>query len=361
VTLTKAQKTEQIRNFILDGAEAHPEDIAALTGRRFGITRQAVNRHIRYLVDEQLLAVEGRTQGTRYIALARRISSWFTVANLAEHEVWMNFAQAFLADLSSNVKRICEYGFTEMLNNVIDHSQSERVLINIRRDPRKVEFTLADQGVGIFAKIKEAYKLDDARHAIFELSKGKLTTDPTKHTGEGIFFTSRVFDHFSILSSRLFMAHTREENDWLVDDDDPGRAVTPGTFVSLEIDPNSDHTLEEVFDKYASAQDDYAFNKTKVLVNISQKDESLVSRSQAKRILARLDRFKEVALDFKGVDRIGPSFADEVFRVFTKTHPQVQIHLINANDEIDKMYRRAIAHREADASGRSTFDETAPD
>ena len=38
----------------------------------------------------------------------------------------------------------------------------------------------------------------DERHAILELSKDQLTTDPARHTGDGIFFTSRMFDSFDL-------------------------------------------------------------------------------------------------------------------------------------------------------------------
>ena len=67
----------------------------------------------------------------------------------------------------------------------------------------------------------------------------------------------------------------------------------------------------------------------------------MVSRSQAKRILARAERFKEVILDFTGVKEIGQGFADEVFRVFAKEHPDVNIVSMFTTPEIDRMITRA--------------------
>jgi anti-sigma regulatory factor (Ser/Thr protein kinase) len=64
-----------------------------------------------------------------------------------------------------------------------------------------------DHGIGIFNKIKNMLGLLDERHAVLELTKGKLTTDPRGHTGEGIFFTSRMFDTFYILSGEVFLSH----------------------------------------------------------------------------------------------------------------------------------------------------------
>lgn len=48
--------------------------------------------------------------------------------------------------------------------------------------------------------------LDLPSHAILELSKGKFTSDPARHSGEGIFFTSRMCDKFEILSKGLFFS-----------------------------------------------------------------------------------------------------------------------------------------------------------
>jgi uncharacterized protein (DUF1330 family) len=71
-------------------------------------------------------------------------------------------------------------------------------------------------------------------------------------------------------------------------------------------------------------------------------DEVLVSRSQAKRLLARVDRFKIVILDFEGVNSIGQAFADEIFRVFRLKNRDTEIHHINANRDVEDMIVRAL-------------------
>ena len=82
--------------------------------------------------------------------------------------------------------------------------------------------------------------------------------------------------------------------------------------------------------------------------------ENLVSRSQAKRLLARVDRFKEVILDFADVHSIGQAFADEIFRVFSSQHPDVRIRVVNANDNILKMIRRVSGRNDEAASEQRT-------
>ena len=85
-----------------------------------------------------------------------------------------------------------------------------------------------------------------------------------------------------------------------------------------------------------------AFNKTVVPVKLAQYgDESLVSRSQAKRLLARVDRFQTVIMDFKDVETIGQSFADEIFRVFQRQHPEITLFAVNTSEEVAGMITRA--------------------
>jgi hypothetical protein len=70
-------------------------------------------------------------------------------------------------------------------------------------------------------------------------------------------------------------------------------------------------------------------------------DDNLVSRSQAKRLLARVDRFRTVVLDFAGVDAIGQAFADEVFRVHANQHPEATLVEVNATPPVMRMVNRA--------------------
>lgn len=201
---------------------------------------------------------------------------------------------------------------------------------------------IMDDGRGIFRKIKESMDLEDERHAVFELSKGKLTTAPDNHTGEGIFFTSRMFDSFAIFSGNVDFARNESDGSyWILESDDP----VAGTAVRLELANATERTPKEIFDQFTNG-DDYAFSKTVVPVNLARyEDDALLSRSQARRVLMRVDRFSTVLLDFKDVEQVGQAFADEVFRVFARTHPQIEIVPINANSQVMSMIARAYSHR----------------
>ncbi|MFA5385213.1 MAG: STAS-like domain-containing protein [Eubacteriales bacterium] len=175
-------------------------------------------------------------------------------------------------------------------------------------------------------------------HAILELSKGKFTSDPAKHTGEGIFFTSRMFDRFIIYSRGLcFFGH--EGSDYLAEERSE-EFNEEGTWVIMRISKKSTKNALDVFDQFSDPDLDPSFNKTIIRVKLMQfEGQSLMSRSQAKRLLARVDHFKEAVLDFEDVVIIGQAFADEIFRVFQNEHPEIILIPVNAHPDVERMIR----------------------
>ena len=303
------------------------------------MTRQGAYRHVRRLVDDGLLTARGHTRAREY-ALAVRVDTALALpvdAGVEEDVVWREAVLPELGVLGDNSRHILQYGFTEILNNAVVHSEGHAILVHVRRTAIEVEIEVRDDGVGIFRKLQRDLGLDDERHAILELSKGKLTTDPSRHTGEGIFFTSRALDYFSIASLDLVLVHEAVRGDWLID----AMSFGPGTSVSMKIDTETDRTLKEVFDRFASGEEEFGFTRTRVPVLLAKyRDENLVSRSQARRLLARFERFREVILDFDGVQSIGQAFADEIFRVFAAEHPEVRLRWTRTGVEVEAMIRR---------------------
>lgn len=341
------ERGADIRLYILDNIEKHPNDICRVTAEKFAITRQAVNKHLQRLTKELALKETGKTRNRSYklASLLEWRGSYKRADGLAEDVVWRNDILPVIGQMPDNVIDIWHYGFTEMFNNAIDHSGGERITVGIRKTATSSEMMIDDDGIGIFRKIREAMNLMDDRHAILELSKGKLTTDPARHTGEGIFFSSRMFDSFDILSQGVFFSHEfGDDKDWIL----KRELQTSGTAVWMRLHNHTARTTKKIFDAYSSG-DDYGFNKTVVPVNLARYgDEQLVSRSQAKRLLARVEVFKEVIFDFSGVNSIGQAFADEIFRVFKNTHPEVALYSIHANSAVKRMIERA---RGAESTG----------
>ncbi|WP_411727247.1 STAS-like domain-containing protein [Methyloglobulus sp.] len=333
----------EVRRFIIDNVQNHPSDIVKVTVKKFGCSRQAVNKHIQLLIEEGAITETGKTRNKVYglAPLAKWEKAYQLPSNVTEDQAWREDISPLLGSMPANVLNIWHYGFTEIFNNALEHSSAAHLLVTFQKTAASTEITIDDDGVGIFKKIQAALGLLDERHAVLELAKGKFTTSPANHSGEGIFFSSRMFDDFTILSGGVFFSHDfNEKEDWILQSE----GNTSGTCVQMELRNHTARTTKKVFDKF-SVGEDYGFTKTVVPVNLTQYgDDNLVSRSQAKRLLVRIESFKVVVFDFAGVTSIGQAFADEVFRVFARQHPEIEITAINTGSEVKRMISRARVH-----------------
>ena len=332
---------EPIRKALIAEVFWRSRSPVAAVARQFGVTKQAVHLHLRWLLQKELIVATGTGRARRYhLRPLKSLHKTYSPGdNFTEDVPWNELARDPLRDYPQEVVDVCSYGLTEMVNNAIDHSGSKQIKVSARFTANSVELQVTDYGVGIFQKIAAALNLSDPRQSLLELSKGKFTTDPARHTGEGIFFTSRAFDKFSIRSSELLFHHSTRVGDWLVEVRD--RSFT-GTRISMGVLVPPSRTLGAVFAEYSSGPDDHRFAKTHVPLELATfGDETLISRSSARRVLSRVDRFDEVLLDFAGIRMVGQAFADEIFRVFAREHPRVRLIAINANAQVTAMIRRA--------------------
>ena len=307
-----------------------------------GVSRQVANGYLQAMVRDGLVTAEGTTRARTYQlpALEERHGR-FAREGLQEDIVWRQLVAPVVASCPDNVRDIWHYASTEMINNAIDHSGSAEVEVQVSRNALWTDVEVRDEGEGIFVKIQRALGLHDARESILELAKGKLTTDPTNHSGQGIFFTSRAMDLFEIESHLLRFSHAPRAADAIVHQ----ASDTPGTCVRMRLANDSPCVMREVFDAYTDAEE-YTFDRTVVPLRLAQYEgEKLVSRSQAKRVANRFERFKRVELDFSGIAEIGQAFADELFRVFAAAHPDINITPIHTEPAVANMIRRAVAAR----------------
>jgi virulence-associated protein VapD/anti-sigma regulatory factor (Ser/Thr protein kinase)/predicted transcriptional regulator len=311
--------------------------------KTFSVSRQAIFKNLRELIKGGF--VEKRDSKEHPYALKAIRDSYVTVQitpESSEDKVWNDSVVQLLTEEKENVRAICHYGFTEMFNNVIDHADSESADIWVKVDALEVHISITDFGVGIWNKLQQSFQLDDPRHALLELTKGKLTTDPRRHTGEGIFFTSRMVDRYFIASDKLSFCRFQEGGEYLFDVQESDAHKLPGTRISMNISRDTERTAQQVFDKFTDDLSEFGFTRTHLSVYLAKYEgDHLVSRSQAKRILNRLDKFKEVFLDFRDVTEIGQGFADEIFRVFKRDHPDIKLLPIHTAPAVEKMISKA--------------------
>lgn len=314
--------------------------------RDFHLTRQYVSQMLHEMVLSGQVRKFGSTRGAFYV-LPELIDELGTMAkrrrlrnhNLKEHEVFEEFVATFPAFQTApeNVRSVLAYAFSEMLNNAIEHSRSRFIEVQMESDSRAIRFAVRDFGIGVFRNVMNQRRLNSELEAMQDLLKGKITTEPRTHTGEGIFFTSKAGDRFLLESFGYRMVVDNLLPDVFFQETKHGNR---GTRVTFAIARKSPRRLNDLFKKYQSEPGSYAFDKTEVHVRLFTMGTVYISRSQARRILVGLKKFKKIILDFDRVPNIGQAFADEVFRVFQSRHANISIVPVNMSETVRFMIKR---------------------
>ncbi len=341
-----------IRAHILSSAKKNRKVTVAEVAASTGFSRAYIHRFFKDLVDQGLLAAFGKANQAHYVpadaatklrakelvwdfrrVLVNRDQREDQVLDVIKRET------GIFDDLAENIRSILEYGFTEMLNNAIEHSSSEKIKIILRRTMSGIRCEIRDWGIGIFENLIHTRHLASTEEAIQDLLKGKQTTKSEAHTGEGIFFTRRAMDTFVIQSSNKKLSFFTLEDDMMV----VTTKVLLGTRIVFTLMADASRTLRDVFANYTS--EGFEFSKTEVLVHLYRPGGSrdFISRAQARRIVVGLEKFETVILDFKTVATVGQGFADEIFRVWQSHHPNIEIRCVNTNEDIEFMIRHAKA------------------
>ncbi len=312
-----------------------------------GFTRAYVNRFFKELRDEGKVTLIGSANRAHYVLALREcvqnakknildITLNLCNRNLNEDRVLANIKKktGIFKNLRKNVSDILNYTFSEILNNAIEHSRSKTIKVNMARNADTVSFSVRDTGVGIFNNIMGKKRLRSVMEAIQDLLKGKQTTAPKLHSGEGIFFTSKATDILIIRGSDKKLIFDNLLDDVFIKDI---KSIN-GTKVNFAMNTHSKKILLNIFKQYTDAS--FEFSRTDVTVRLYEKRAQCVSRSEARRIVSGLDKFKTVILDFKNVNSVGQSFADEIFRVWKTGHPGIAIEVKNANENVQFMINR---------------------
>jgi anti-sigma regulatory factor (Ser/Thr protein kinase) len=325
--------------WITAAAVQHPLDLADVLMARTGAGRGAATAALRKLVALNWLARGGARNKPSYRpGLLRQVVRRYPLAGLSEDLPWSrDFAPFF--DLPREVNRMTQHAFGELLNNAIDHSEGSHVMVSLRRTPSHVQLLVSDDGRGVFDKIQESFDLGDPHTAMLELSKGKLTSQPARHSGRGLFFTSRLADVFDLHANTA--AFQRRDWDALGGGSGwkPGRGLPRrGTSVYFGLALDTPRTLESVLNAHSADGCGFGFDRTVVPLRLMASDiAGLESRAQARRVASRLAQFRRAEVDFADVEHVGHSFADELFRVLAPQHAGVELVPVNMAPRVAAM------------------------
>jgi anti-sigma regulatory factor (Ser/Thr protein kinase) len=318
----------------------HPDALGAHLMQRMDCSRRMAGALLRQLVAAQWLVVAGGTARKPVYApgALRQVVRQYPLLGLQEDLPWRrDFAPFF--DLPPEVRRMAQHAFTELLNNAVDHSGGSAVTVSMRQTPLHLQLLVSDDGCGLFHRIAQSFDIADPALAMLELSKGKLTSAPDRHSGHGLFFSARLADVFDLHANHAGFQH----RSWGAPAWQPTRpAPHSGTSVYLAIALDTQRTLDSVL-RAASSSGGYDFDRTRVPLRLMADGATLASRADAKRVAARLAQFRFVEIDFSGIDDVGHAFADELFRVFGGQHPQVELATVGMGPRVSATVRSVAA------------------
>ncbi|MBR1801628.1 DUF4325 domain-containing protein [Candidatus Saccharibacteria bacterium] len=308
-------------------------------------TRPYVSSVLKKMLDAGL--VENRRDGKNILYSKKQkdtvlLDVMLSNDHLNESDVYFRVDRnrEFYDGVSESARAVFSYAFQEILNNAIEHSESDRIWVKVSKSEEKLKYIIRDFGIGIYRNVKNKYGLQSDYDAALEILKGKNTTMPDEHTGMGVFFSSQIADRIEIKSFGLAFVRENilgEPDVTLLED---GKEVN-GTEVQFEISTNSSKSVTRIFQNFSIDKEEGGFDRTEITIKLYQKNIAFVSRSQARMLLVGLDKFKKVTLDFRGVDNIGQAFADEIFRVYKVRHPEVEFECVNANRAVRFMIELA--------------------
>ena len=174
---------DQVRVLVGRLGEAGNRDVV----RALHVSAATSHRLLRALVVSGVLERHGRGPAARY--RLRRIRRRFRLAGLTEDRAWQRVAEdmARIRPLATAEARSLQYAATEVLNNAIEHSRGWSVEVAVSFEAAGTTVTkVQDDGVGVFRRICEDFGIGSPHEAIVQLEKGKLTSDPSQHSGEGL-------------------------------------------------------------------------------------------------------------------------------------------------------------------------------
>lgn len=340
------QKRERIKTYLLEKIDNGDQNFISKVADAFQISMTSVKRYLNALIEADIvhtdpLSPTGYSLTIRQSEYKMESSPDQTTEDLIYYEKLFPLLQA----LPEHVQKLWNYCCLEMLNNVIDHSSGSLIQMIVQQNYLYTEIIIADDGIGAFQNIRNNMEAElghpvNNQDILAELYKGKYTTDRRRHSGEGIFFTSRMADRFALFANGMVLKRNEPEANQLISHRLLAYAaweMNIGTIVSMRIYNHTKRQAKEVFDMFSDI--DRGFYKTELpLRDLCQQGEP-VARSQARRIVKRLEQFEEVIIDFEGVDFCGQGFADEMFRVFVNEHPEIKLIVTHANPDVLHMLR----------------------
>jgi len=332
------KSTRNIKEFILHNLSQHKKDIILAAITHFGISRQAVLKHMHALIKDNIVVAEGKTRDRTY-HLRPQVNFNSTLQLNSEFLPYEIVNEKFLVHLKSlpkNIYGICEYSLEALLNNIVDHAEASNMYFKLFLTLDDLHIIIRDNGNGLFEKIKSKLNLRNIQSAVLEIGKGKVTTDPESHSGYELYTVIHLFDKVKIDANGISLTYEKENNLWGIEISEQKK----GTRIHLQINPESKRTCEQTFLRIFNNN-----NRVSIPINLLKRpgNNSVNSRLQANCIFNNIDNINEIEFDFNNINLIGPAFADELVRKTKLKNKTASIKWINCNETIDLLMKHALS------------------
>ncbi|MDD3402448.1 MAG: DUF4325 domain-containing protein [Hespellia sp.] len=337
------EKRESIKRYMLDKIREDDKEYIKKTVENFGISVTTVKRYVKECLDREIICESDVCRCGHALSSEEIEFQYDTKSFLSEDRIFFEDIRPLLKKVSKESLNIWGYAFTEIMNNAIEHSGATQIFCRVKTDALYTEIVITDDGIGIFQKVKEYLQEKEGREtdtqdALTELYKGKFTTNKSSHSGEGIFFTSKVLREFAIWSDENILVSGSYKKEHLVSSHLISyytKLLHIGTMVVMKLENSTNRSIKEVFDMFAPLEE--GFVRTVIPLKEVCPYGEPIARSQARRIVYRLEEFKYVEFDCSGIEFMGQGFADEIFRVFQNKYPNIELSLTNANTTVAGM------------------------
>lgn len=338
----KVINQEKVKNYILRLIKSGRKDYVKATIESFNISKSSVYNYVKQMESDGLIKKKevGYVLQTSFYHY-----SFKNDGTLGEDHVYSQFISQHI-QFKKNVNSIWNYAFTEMMNNAIEHSEAESILVGIFQNYLETQILIKDNGIGIFKNIQRFMKENknetiSLQECVSLLFAGKFTTAQQYHTGEGIFFTSHIMDEFVIYSDDNFFTRNNFSSSQIEDSNLHNfMNMDKGTVVKMTLNNDSKKVLSEVFNIFAPV--DEGFVKTTIPIAHMFSGGNPVSRSEARRLLGSISVFTDINLDFSGVEEIGQGFAHELFVLGKQKYPHINLKTTNTCKIVENMIKRVI-------------------
>lgn len=340
------KKKEEIKKYIMRKITLDDKEFIVKTMDNFEISITSVKRYLQEMISSNAIEMSDQDECGYHMAEQVYVEEIpLTECRQGEDRIFAAYIEPHLTNCNDKAYRIWQYASEEMINNAIEHSNGSRICIEVKTNVLSCSVMILDDGIGTFTTLLNYMKSHGweeplIEDALIELYKGKITSKEANHSGEGIFFSSKMMDDFCLWSdSHIYKAGYGKSTQTIQSHllAYKARIDRMGTLVCMTLENETERNIVEVFDMYTDV--DEGFIKTQIPVKEACISGEPVARSQARRICNRLDMFQEAVLDFTDVVFMGQGFADELFRVYAAAHPQIKLYPINMLPEVSRMIR----------------------